>query len=43
MDIAKCNNCRSINLDVYNFNTEAIAFYKKLNFCEEKINMSINI
>jgi ribosomal protein S18 acetylase RimI-like enzyme len=42
-NIAKKNTCRSINLDVYNFNKEAISFYKKLNFSEEKVNMSIRI
>ena len=41
--IAKSKKCNRIKLDVYLFNTEAIQFYKKMNFKEEKIGMSINI
>jgi len=42
-DIAKNKKCNTIKLDVYNFNKEAISFYKKMKLEQEKIGMTINI
>lgn len=40
---AQINNIKQIDLEVFSFNEDAIAFYDKLGYQEVSINMSLNV